>query len=211
LGATAANSAETPPRSSAPVSTEDRSGVGASSDGQDERSRIVLPPETGEQPSLSSGLSDAPWLDGTRTIVSRQAGPHSVLLSAQSNSQPFARHVRRRCVRYYVYYGTTTELLRNDAISGSVITTEPSREQRDTNAVRCSWVRFVERTTPLDAMRRNILHAAEAPLWRIVARLRAARHACASACCANRGRRSDSRPSGGSASDGILDSAACQF
>jgi hypothetical protein len=36
------------------VSTEDRSGVGGSSDGQDEQSRIVLPPETGEQPSLSS-------------------------------------------------------------------------------------------------------------------------------------------------------------
>jgi hypothetical protein len=36
--------------------------VGGSSNGQDEQSRIVLPPETGEQPSLSSGLSDAPWL-----------------------------------------------------------------------------------------------------------------------------------------------------
>jgi len=40
--------------------------VGGSSDGQDEQSRIVLPPETGEQPSLSSGLSDAPWLDRRR-------------------------------------------------------------------------------------------------------------------------------------------------
>ena len=27
---------------------------------------IVLPPETGEQPSLSSGLSDAPWLNRRR-------------------------------------------------------------------------------------------------------------------------------------------------
>ena len=31
------------------MSTEDRSGVGGSSDGQDEQSRIILPPETGEQ------------------------------------------------------------------------------------------------------------------------------------------------------------------
>ena len=45
-------------KSPAPVSTEDRSGEGGSSDGQDEQSRIVLPPETGEQPSLSSDLSD---------------------------------------------------------------------------------------------------------------------------------------------------------
>jgi len=45
------------------VSTEGRSGVGGSLDGQDEQSRIVLPLETGEQPSLSSGLSDAPWLN----------------------------------------------------------------------------------------------------------------------------------------------------
>jgi hypothetical protein len=52
-----------PSRSPAPVSTEDRSGAGGSSDSQDEQSRIVLPPETGEQPSLSSGLSDAPWPD----------------------------------------------------------------------------------------------------------------------------------------------------
>jgi hypothetical protein len=28
-----------------------------------EQSMIVLPQETGEQPSLSSGLSDAPWLN----------------------------------------------------------------------------------------------------------------------------------------------------
>jgi len=42
-----------PPRFPAPVSTEDRSGVGGSSDGQDEQSRIILPPETGEQPSLA--------------------------------------------------------------------------------------------------------------------------------------------------------------
>ena len=33
--------------------------------GQDEQSRIVLPPETGEQPSLSSGLGDALWLNPT--------------------------------------------------------------------------------------------------------------------------------------------------
>jgi hypothetical protein len=52
-----------PPRSPAPVSTGGRRGVGKSSDGHDEHSRIVLPPETGEQPSLSSGLSDAPWLN----------------------------------------------------------------------------------------------------------------------------------------------------
>ena len=43
-----------------------RSGVGGSSDGQDEPSRIVLPPETGEQPSLSSGLGDASWLNRWR-------------------------------------------------------------------------------------------------------------------------------------------------
>ena len=41
----------------------DRSGVGASSGCQNEHGRIVLPPDTGEQPSLSSGLSDAPWLN----------------------------------------------------------------------------------------------------------------------------------------------------
>jgi hypothetical protein len=39
--------------SPAPVSTEDRSGVGGSSDRQDEHSRIVLPAETVEQLSLS--------------------------------------------------------------------------------------------------------------------------------------------------------------
>jgi hypothetical protein len=38
-----------------------------SSDGQDAQSRIVLPPETGDQPSsLSSGLSDAPRLNRRR-------------------------------------------------------------------------------------------------------------------------------------------------
>ena len=52
VSATTANSAGDPPRSPASVSTEDRSGVGGSSDGQDEQSRIVLPPETGDQPSL---------------------------------------------------------------------------------------------------------------------------------------------------------------
>jgi hypothetical protein len=55
-----------PPRSPAPVSTGGRCGVGRSSDGHDERCRIVLPPETVEQPSLSSGLSDAPWLNRRR-------------------------------------------------------------------------------------------------------------------------------------------------
>ena len=40
--------------------------VGGSSDGQDEQSRIVLPPEAREQPSLSSGLSAAPWLNRRR-------------------------------------------------------------------------------------------------------------------------------------------------
>jgi hypothetical protein len=48
------------------VSAGGRSGVGGSSDGQHERSWIVLPAETGEQPSLSSGLSDAPWLNRRR-------------------------------------------------------------------------------------------------------------------------------------------------
>ena len=38
--------------SPAPVSTGGRSRVGRSSDGHNEHSRIVLPPETGEQPSL---------------------------------------------------------------------------------------------------------------------------------------------------------------
>jgi len=61
--ATTANSAGDPPRSPAPVSTEGRSGAGGSSDHQDEQSRIVLPSDTGEQPSLSSGLSDASWLN----------------------------------------------------------------------------------------------------------------------------------------------------
>ncbi|MFN9941928.1 MAG: hypothetical protein ACK56I_20880, partial [bacterium] len=37
--------------------------VGGSSDGQDEQSQIVVPPETGEKPSLLSVLSDAPWLN----------------------------------------------------------------------------------------------------------------------------------------------------
>ena len=46
--------------------TLDRSWVEGSSDGQDEPSRIVPPPETGEQPSLSSGLSDAPLLNRRR-------------------------------------------------------------------------------------------------------------------------------------------------
>ena len=40
--------------------------AGLVSGGQDEQSRVVLPPETGEQPSLSSGLSDAPWLNRSR-------------------------------------------------------------------------------------------------------------------------------------------------
>ena len=63
---TTENLAEAPPRSPAPVSTGGRSGVGRSSDGRNEHSRIVLPPETGEQPSLSSGLSDAPWFNRRR-------------------------------------------------------------------------------------------------------------------------------------------------
>jgi hypothetical protein len=37
-----------------------------SSDAQDEQRRIILPPETREQPSLSSGWSDAPWLNRRR-------------------------------------------------------------------------------------------------------------------------------------------------
>ncbi len=61
VSATTANSAGAPPRSPTPVSAEDRSGVGGSSDGQDEQGRIILPSETGERPSLSSGWSDAPW------------------------------------------------------------------------------------------------------------------------------------------------------
>jgi hypothetical protein len=60
---TTANSAGAPPRFPAPVSTEGRSGVGVSSDSQDEQRQIILPQETGEQPSLSSGWSDAPWLN----------------------------------------------------------------------------------------------------------------------------------------------------
>ena len=55
-----------PPRFPAPVSTEDRIGAGGSSDGQDEQHRIILPPETGEKPSLSSGWSDTPWLNHRR-------------------------------------------------------------------------------------------------------------------------------------------------
>jgi hypothetical protein len=43
--------------------------------------------------------------DGTRTIVSGAARRAKVLLSAPSNSQPFARHVRRRCVRAFVRAG----------------------------------------------------------------------------------------------------------
>ena len=66
VSATTANLAEAPPQSPAPVSTRGRSGVGRSSDGHNEHSWIVLPPETGEQPSLSSGLSDAPWLNRRR-------------------------------------------------------------------------------------------------------------------------------------------------
>ncbi len=41
---------------------------------QDEQSRIVLPPEIGEQPSLSPGLTDTPCLN------SRTLGPSVVLL-----------------------------------------------------------------------------------------------------------------------------------
>ena len=63
VSVTTANSAETLTRSSAPVSTKDRSGVGALSDCQKEQSQIVLPTETEEQLSLSSGLSDVPWLN----------------------------------------------------------------------------------------------------------------------------------------------------
>jgi hypothetical protein len=43
--------------------------------------------------------------DGTRTIVSGAARRAKVLLSAPSNSQPFARHVRRRCIREFVRAG----------------------------------------------------------------------------------------------------------
>ena len=66
VSATTENLAEAPPRSPAPASTGGRSGVGKSSDGRNKHSRIVLPPETGEQPSLLSGLSDAPWLNRRR-------------------------------------------------------------------------------------------------------------------------------------------------
>ena len=45
---------------------KDPSGVRGRSDSEHEPSRIVLPPETGEQPSLLSGLSDAPWLNRRR-------------------------------------------------------------------------------------------------------------------------------------------------
>jgi hypothetical protein len=86
VSATTANSAEAPPRSPAPMSTEDRSGVGGSSDGQDEQSRIVLPPETGEQPSLSSGLSDAPCLNRRR--------PGSPNPSSSSSSSTTTRGIR---------------------------------------------------------------------------------------------------------------------
>ncbi len=55
---TTANSTGAPPRSQAPVSTENQSGVGGSSVGQDKQSQIVLPQETGEQPSLLSSLND---------------------------------------------------------------------------------------------------------------------------------------------------------
>jgi hypothetical protein len=68
----------TPPRPPAPVSTGDGSGLDRSSDGQEYQSRIVLPPETGEQPSLSSGLSDAPRLKCRR--------PGSLLLPPSSSS-----------------------------------------------------------------------------------------------------------------------------
>ena len=86
VSATTASSAEAPPRSPAPMSTEDRSGVGGSSDGQDEQSRIVLPPETGEQPSLSSGLSDAPCLNRRR--------PGSPNPSSSSSSSTTTRGIR---------------------------------------------------------------------------------------------------------------------
>jgi hypothetical protein len=49
-----------------PKSSEDRIGVGGSSDGQDEQGRIILPSETKEQPALSSGLSAMPWLNRRR-------------------------------------------------------------------------------------------------------------------------------------------------
>ena len=80
VSATTENLAEAPPRSPAPVSTGGRSGVGRSSDGRNEHSRIVLPPETGEQPSLSSGLSDAPWLNRRR--------PGSSVVSSNKSSSP---------------------------------------------------------------------------------------------------------------------------
>ncbi len=76
-------SAEAPPRSPAPVSTEERSGVGGSSDGQDEQSRIVLLPETGEQPALSSVLSDAPWLNRRRPGSLYSGAPIQVFHLAQ--------------------------------------------------------------------------------------------------------------------------------
>ncbi len=47
---TTENLTEAPPRSPAPVSTGGRSGVGKSSDGHNDHSRIVLPPETGSSP-----------------------------------------------------------------------------------------------------------------------------------------------------------------
>jgi len=63
---TNANSAEAPPRSSAPVSTKDRSGVGGSSDGQNEQSRIVSYFRRRGAALTLVRLSDAPWLNRRR-------------------------------------------------------------------------------------------------------------------------------------------------
>jgi hypothetical protein len=90
VSSTTANSAEAPLRSPAPVSTQDRSGVGGSSGGQDEQSRIVLPPETGEQPSLLSGLRRA------LALTAGALGPSIVSLNTNKSSSSSSSSSRIR-------------------------------------------------------------------------------------------------------------------
>jgi hypothetical protein len=66
------------------------SPYGRSSDGHDEQSRIVLPPETGEQPSLSSGWSDAPCLNRRR--------PGSLSLNTNKSSSSSCEEAAKRLV-----------------------------------------------------------------------------------------------------------------
>ena len=104
VSATTENLAEAPPRSPTPVSTGGRSGVGKSSDGHNEHSRIVLPQEIGEKPSLSSGLSDMPWIN------SRRPGfLYSIIEYEKSSSSPPPLLLLSSSMRHNAHSSLTTK------------------------------------------------------------------------------------------------------